>query len=115
MPTEPAPTEALDAALAAFPGATVASAAPLGAGVGLLASLTRVRFTDGTSVVVKGRASRLERQSEIDAADALPLRPWIPTLKYRWVKISPAAISGRWFERTPEPDRYVASREADTT
>ncbi|MCH6229451.1 pyridoxamine 5'-phosphate oxidase family protein [Microbacterium sp. CFH 31415] len=71
--------------------------------------------SSAASVVVKGRASRLERQSEIDAADALPLRPWIPTLKYRWVKISPAAISGRWFERTPEPDRYVASRAADTT
>lgn len=54
MPTEPAPAEALDAARAAFPGATVASAVPLGAGVGLLSTLTRVRFEDGTSVVVKG-------------------------------------------------------------
>lgn len=53
MPTEPAPTEAIDAARAAFPGATVASAAPLGTGVGLLSSLTRVRFADGTSVIVK--------------------------------------------------------------
>ena len=34
------------------------------------------------SVVVKGIARRLERQAEIDEADAAPLVPWIPTLKY---------------------------------
>ncbi|MFE7844261.1 pyridoxamine 5'-phosphate oxidase family protein [Microbacterium sp. NPDC057407] len=61
------------------------------------------------SVVVKGTASRVELQSEIDALDALPLRPWIPTLKYRWVKITPDALTGRRFNRAPEPDRYVAS------
>lgn len=63
------------------------------------------------SVVVKGTAKRIELQREIDAADALPLKPWIPTLKYRWVRVTPELVSGRWFERTPEPDRYVASRK----
>jgi nitroimidazol reductase NimA-like FMN-containing flavoprotein (pyridoxamine 5'-phosphate oxidase superfamily) len=59
------------------------------------------------SVVVKGRAERLEHQADVDAADLLPLSPWIPTLKYRWVRIIPTAISGRVFRRDPEPARYV--------
>jgi nitroimidazol reductase NimA-like FMN-containing flavoprotein (pyridoxamine 5'-phosphate oxidase superfamily) len=57
------------------------------------------------SVVVKGTAERLERQADIDAADTLPLTPWIPTLKYRWVRIRPDAVSGRAFRRGPEPAR----------
>jgi nitroimidazol reductase NimA-like FMN-containing flavoprotein (pyridoxamine 5'-phosphate oxidase superfamily) len=65
----------------------------------------------GASVILKGEARRLQVQSEIDAADALPLRPWIPTLKYRWVSIAPTQISGRSFERMPEPERYRASRD----
>lgn len=62
------------------------------------------------SVVVRGVARRLQRQSEIDAADALTLSPWIPTLKYRWVRITPTSLSGRRFQRAPEPPRYAASR-----
>jgi uncharacterized protein len=58
------------------------------------------------SVVVKGVAERLETQTEIDEADQLPLIPWIPTLKYRWVRINPTAVSGRSFDRAPEPERY---------
>ena len=65
-------------------------------------------FDDDTaySVVVKGTAERLERQADIDAADLLPLTPWIPTLKYRWVRIRPSSVSGRTFRRGPEPTRY---------
>jgi nitroimidazol reductase NimA-like FMN-containing flavoprotein (pyridoxamine 5'-phosphate oxidase superfamily) len=59
------------------------------------------------SVVVKGMAERVEAQEEIDRADALPLRPWIPTLKYRWVRIAPVSVSGRRFVRSGEPDRYA--------
>lgn len=59
------------------------------------------------SVVVHGRAERLDHQDEIDEADRLPLTPWIPTLKYRWVRIIPAEVSGRAFRRGPEPERYV--------
>jgi nitroimidazol reductase NimA-like FMN-containing flavoprotein (pyridoxamine 5'-phosphate oxidase superfamily) len=58
------------------------------------------------SVVVKGIAERLESQTEIDEADRLPLTPWVPTLKYRWVRIAPTAISGRAFIVAPEPARY---------
>lgn len=58
------------------------------------------------SVVVKGVAERLETQTEIDEADQLPLVPWVPTLKYRWVRINPTALSGRSFLRQAEPERY---------
>ncbi|NYF09012.1 nitroimidazol reductase NimA-like FMN-containing flavoprotein (pyridoxamine 5'-phosphate oxidase superfamily) [Leifsonia sp. AK011] len=58
------------------------------------------------SVVVKGTAERLESQAEIDSADRLPLAPWLPTPKYRWVRIRPGLISGRSFLRGVEPERY---------
>lgn len=58
------------------------------------------------SVVLKGTAHRLERQSEIDEADRLPLTPWIPTLKYEYVRIGANSVSGRRFRRGPEPERY---------
>ncbi|GAA1738963.1 pyridoxamine 5'-phosphate oxidase family protein [Microcella frigidaquae] len=57
------------------------------------------------SVVVKGSAERVERQSEMDAAERLGLEPWIPTLKYRWVRIRPLEIAGRRFALGPEPSR----------
>lgn len=59
------------------------------------------------SVVVKGTAERIERQDEIDIADSLDLVPWIPTLKYRWVRIVPETLTGRRFSRGAEPDRYA--------
>jgi nitroimidazol reductase NimA-like FMN-containing flavoprotein (pyridoxamine 5'-phosphate oxidase superfamily) len=65
-------------------------------------------FTDeeAWSVVLKGTARQLELRAEIDEADEAPLVPWIPTLKYIYVRITPARISGRRFERAPEPERY---------
>lgn len=57
------------------------------------------------SVVVKGCAERVDRQSEMDAAEQLGLEPWIPTLKYRWVRIRPSEITGRRFALGPEPSR----------
>ena len=67
--------------------------------------------TYAASVVVKGDAERIESQDDIDAADALPLVPWIPTLKYRWVRITPTSLNGRRFARAPEPDRYATIDE----
>lgn len=67
------------------------------------------RYDDevAASVVAKGVAERLDAQDDIDRADALGLEPWIPTLKYRWVRITPTRVSGRRFRRAPEPDRYA--------
>jgi nitroimidazol reductase NimA-like FMN-containing flavoprotein (pyridoxamine 5'-phosphate oxidase superfamily) len=59
------------------------------------------------SVVVSGRAERLESPTEIEAAEALPLHPWIPTLKLRWVRIRPTEVTGRVFLRGAEPNPYV--------
>lgn len=57
------------------------------------------------SVVVKGTTHVLETQSAIDAADELPLQPWVRTLKYRYVEIRPEEITGRFFNLGPEPER----------
>jgi nitroimidazol reductase NimA-like FMN-containing flavoprotein (pyridoxamine 5'-phosphate oxidase superfamily) len=61
---------------------------------------------DAWSVVVKGAARVLDRQTEIDAAEELSLRPLIPTLKYVYVEITPSEITGRRFLLGPEPERY---------
>ncbi|MGN6426315.1 pyridoxamine 5'-phosphate oxidase family protein [uncultured Leifsonia sp.] len=58
------------------------------------------------SVVAHGRARQLDHQAEIDEADALPLVPWIPTLKYRYVHIDIDRMTGRRFRREAEPERW---------
>jgi Predicted flavin-nucleotide-binding protein len=70
-------------------------------------------YTDESawSVVVRGRARELQLQSEIDAADRLPLTPWIPTLKERYVRIEPTELTGRAFQRLPEPERFWYGRD----
>lgn len=62
--------------------------------------------TDDWSIVVRGSAHRLDDADEVAAADRLPLDPWIPTVKYNYVRIRPASLSGREFVRGEEPDRY---------
>jgi len=62
--------------------------------------------TDAWSVVVRGHAHRLTTVEEVADADTLPLKPWIPTAKYNYVRIIASSISGRDFERGDEPDRY---------
>lgn len=61
---------------------------------------------DAWSVILRGRARALNTFAEVQYADALPLQPWIPTLKYVYVRIAPETLTGRYFERGPEPDRY---------
>lgn len=58
------------------------------------------------SVVVRGSASHADTTAEIEHADALGLAPWIPTVKYNLVRITPRTLTGRWFRRGPEPERY---------
>lgn len=53
------------------------------------------------SVVVKGRAARLEQEREIDDAERLGITTWAPGRKDRWVRISPRDIQGRAFELPP--------------
>ena len=55
---------------------------------------------------MRGHAHRLATSDEVAEADRLPLRPWLPTLKYNYVRIEPTSLSGRAFHRGPEPERY---------
>lgn len=58
------------------------------------------------SVVLKGKARVLESQTEIDAASELPLAPWLPTLKYTFVEITPSSVRGIRFALGTEPERF---------
>ncbi|WP_353815114.1 pyridoxamine 5'-phosphate oxidase family protein [Agromyces sp. SYSU T00266] len=54
---------------------------------------------DAFSVVAKGEARQLERQSEIEHAETLGVHPWAPEPKDRWVRIQPTDVRGREFRR----------------
>lgn len=58
------------------------------------------------SVIAKGTAHALDRQSDVDQAEKLPLNSWIPTLKSVYVRITPQDLTGRRFERVPEPEWF---------
>ena len=58
------------------------------------------------SVVVKGTAALVKDTNEANHADTLGLKPWVPTLKYNFVRITPKSISGRAFVLGEEPERY---------
>lgn len=64
----------------------------------------QVEADGATSVVAKGTAREVERQSDIDAFDLSGLTPWIPTLKYHLIAIDVSEVSGRRFVFGPEPD-----------
>lgn len=59
------------------------------------------------SIVVRGTARRLDSFTEINDAEELDLKPWIPTLKYNFVEITPEQTSGRGFTFGDEPERYT--------
>ena len=48
------------------------------------------------SVILRGSARLLE-EDEAHRSENVPLRPWVPTLKYNVVEIRPTEISGRRF------------------
>ena len=48
------------------------------------------------SVVVRGHTRLLDEHEE-HRAENVPLRPWVPTLKYNVVEIVPEVVSGREF------------------
>ena len=49
------------------------------------------------SVIAKGQAHRLDRSEELDHADALDLRPWLPSLKPYFVRLEHLSVTGRAF------------------
>lgn len=58
--------------------------------------IDRVEGEVATSVVVRGRARRLE-EDEQHRTESVGLRPWVPTAKYEVVEIVPTSVSGRAF------------------
>ncbi|SES23820.1 pyridoxamine 5'-phosphate oxidase family protein [Corynebacterium cystitidis] len=58
------------------------------------------------SVVVRGPSRILTKADEILEAEEYGVKPWIPTLKYNFVEITPRTISGREFQLGEEPERY---------
>ncbi|WP_022873825.1 pyridoxamine 5'-phosphate oxidase family protein [Nesterenkonia alba] len=59
------------------------------------------------SVVVRGTAQRLETSTEIAAAEALGLKPWVPTPKDHYVRIVPTEVTGRHFMLGEQPEREL--------
>ncbi len=64
-----------------------------------------VHSNSARSVVVRGKARVLEGH-DAEKAEQLPLRPWVPTLKYNVVSIAVEELSGREFDLGEEPVRY---------
>ena len=56
------------------------------------------------SVVVKGVAEVLDTADDIAAADRAQVLPWTATVKQRYLRITPAEISGRRFVFGSEPE-----------
>jgi uncharacterized protein len=62
------------------------------------------------SVVIKGRASEIERMQDVFDALDLPLFPWHAAPKHRFVRVEPFDISGRRFHVSdPRPDRALST------
>lgn len=59
------------------------------------------------SVVLRGTARVLNQSADIAAAEALGLKPWVPTLKDFYVEIEPTSISGRHFQFGEHPEREI--------
>lgn len=61
------------------------------------------------SVVARGRMRQLE-EDEAHRVESLPLRPWVPTLKYDVVELRPEVVTGRRFLlQRPEPDHELTT------
>jgi hypothetical protein len=54
-------------------------------------------------VVVKGRATEIERMQDVYEALDLPLFPWHAAPKHRFVRIEPDDVSGRRFHVVAGP------------
>jgi len=58
------------------------------------------------SVVIKGTARILQSGDDIEAAEKLGLKSWIPTLKDFYIELKPVQLSGRHFTLGDQPERY---------
>lgn len=65
--------------------------------------IDNIGVREAWSVIAHGKARRLEAASEVEAAEALPIHPLIPTVKREYVRIDLSRVSGRRFHRWAEP------------
>lgn len=63
-------------------------------------------YADGSSILFRTAPGTKLIEMTIDDAETAPLEPWIPTLKYRFVRITPTDVTGRAFKPAPEPERF---------
>jgi len=59
---------------------------------------------DAWSIVVKGAAAELTTPEQLEQAAQAPLNPWIPTVKDHYIRITPATVSGRYFDRARDSE-----------
>lgn len=76
------------------PGSKLAGAV-LGGQVAFEVDAADPLFHTGWSVVVHGDAAEIERMDDLLAAEELALRPWGPTEKHNYVRITPTSVTGR--------------------
>lgn len=57
----------------------------------------RLRPSEATSVIVRGRLREIADPDERAAAQDLPLTPWVPTYKTHYLRLEVQTISGRTF------------------
>ncbi len=74
---------------------TKMASAVLGVGVAFEIDHADALYHEGWSVVLKGDAYEIEAMEERLAAEALPLQPWAPANKDRYVRIVPVEVTGR--------------------
>jgi hypothetical protein len=65
------------------------------------------------SVVIRGDAQRMDTDADIEASGVLELISWSPTLKYDFVRLVPAEITGRRFPRQRGGAQPEAGHQGD--
>jgi nitroimidazol reductase NimA-like FMN-containing flavoprotein (pyridoxamine 5'-phosphate oxidase superfamily) len=70
-------------------------AAPAGGPVAFEVDAVDERDRTGWSVVVRGQAGEVSDPADLQRLRALPLYPWAPGTKTRYVRIRPVSVTGR--------------------
>lgn len=83
---------------------TKLAGAVLGAGVAFEIDGADPLFHTGWSVLLRGRAREIEKMDELMQVESLPLTPWGPTERRRWVRIEPLMVTGRRIVRSTTGD-----------
>ena len=58
-------------------------------------------YHGGVSVLTYGRAEVVESDDEVARLESLPLRPWWPEARDRWIRVRVEQISGRRLRSDP--------------